>query len=100
MTTKRNSKGQRIVRMTPELMEDLLVHNDILVKTDLPHNARLVSLWVDEENWDYKLKFESSEWEEMVEGEFIPIIEPEVEIVSVEDSDENAVDSRDFSDNV
>jgi len=94
MTTKRNKKGQRIVRMTPELMEDLLVHNDILVKTDLPHNARLVSLWVDDENWSYNLKFESSEWEEMVEGEFIPTIEPEVEIVSVGDSDENAVDSR------
>ena len=73
MTTK-NEKGQRIVELTPELLEDFLVRGG-RIKTDLPEDARLTSLWVDDVAWNYMLKFESSEWETMNEGERIPTIE-------------------------
>lgn len=70
-------KGQRMIRATPELFEAWLVNGNA-VKTDLPENARFVRLWPDEFGRGYYMVFESSEWDELAEGEKIPVITPEI----------------------
>lgn len=79
MTTKSKGKGQRIVRVTPELIQDIFVHG-ARFETNLPKDARLISFNKSENSlWNYWLKFESSEWDELVEGEKIPFIDVKIE---------------------
>lgn len=80
MTTKHPEKGQRRVHVTPEVIEAWLVNGN-RVGTDLPDDARLVSLWVAEEHWHYTLLFESAEWEALGEGELIPKTPVAIEVV-------------------
>lgn len=77
--SQRHNYGQRRIRVTPEVIEAWLV-NENAVETDLPEDARFVRLYPDsDESYGcYFLVFESSQWEELREGEPIPLIEPEV----------------------
>lgn len=76
--------GQRRVKVTPEAIEALLV-NESVVRTGLPDDARFVRLWQSDHGECYYLVFESLEWDELAEGEEIPLLVPEVEWVEEED---------------
>lgn len=73
----REGYGQRRIRVTAELFEAWLV-NQNRVTTDLPDDARFVRLYA-RKHGGYFLVFESSEWDELKEGEPIPRIEASVE---------------------
>lgn len=80
MTSKNCNKGQRIVRVTPEFLEQVLKGRTIKNST-LPDDARLVSLTVCEESaWHYWIKFESSEWDALREGQKIPTVDAQIEL--------------------
>ena len=76
MSTNRVGYGQRRVRITPELIQLLLVRGKAL-DMDLPSDARLTSLYHADAGDTYYLIFESSEWDELDEGEQLPVITPE-----------------------
>lgn len=79
MTTKSRGKGQRIVRVTPEFFQDIFTRG-AKFETNLPEDARLISCnFSDNSHWEYWLKFESSEWDELVEGEQIPFLDVQIE---------------------
>ena len=69
--------GQRRIKVTPEVIEAWLV-NGGRVRTDLPDDARFVRMWPSDRGDCYILVFESSEWDELEEGEEIPEILPKV----------------------
>lgn len=69
--------GQRRMKVTPELIEAWLVNGNA-VKTDLPEDARFVRMWPKDTGDCYVLVFESVEWDELAEGQEIPLITPEV----------------------
>lgn len=77
MSTNRVGYGQRRVRITPELIELLLVRGKAL-EMDLPEDARLTSLYHADGGDTYYLIFESEAWDELAEGEELPVITPEV----------------------
>jgi hypothetical protein len=70
--------GQRRIKVTPEVIEAWLVYGNA-VKTDLPDDARFVRLWQSDTQNAYLMVFESKEWDELAEGEEIPLITPTVE---------------------
>jgi len=70
--------GQRRIKVTPEVIEAWLVYGNA-VKTDLPEDARFIRLWPKDTGDCYILVFESSEWDELAEGEEIPLITLTVE---------------------
>jgi hypothetical protein len=70
--------GQRRIKVTPEVIEAWLVYGNA-VKTDLPEDARFIRLWPKDAGDCYILVFESSEWDELAEGEEIPLITLTVE---------------------
>lgn len=72
--------GQRRVHITPEVIEAWLV-NGHAVTTDLPEDARFVRLWPTDVGHGYMVVFESNEWDELKEGQEIPLITPDVERV-------------------
>jgi hypothetical protein len=79
MTTKQDSKGQRIVRVTPELLQDIFV-NGAKFETNIPDDARLLSFHrSDTSRWEFWFKFESSEWDELMEGDKIPFLDVHIE---------------------
>ena len=71
--------GQRIIEVTPEAIEAWLV-NESCVRTDLPDDARFVRMWSSDTGHAYMMVFESSEWDEISEGEEIPSIVPDIEL--------------------
>lgn len=80
MTTKTKGKGQRIVRVTTEFLQDIMV-SGARFETNLPDDARLID-FIQPQNsrWNYWLKFESSEWNELNEGEKIPFVDVQIEV--------------------
>jgi hypothetical protein len=78
MSSKRVDYGQRRVKISPEAIEAWLVYGNA-VRTDLPEDARLCSLWHSDLGECYYLLFESQAWDEQVEAEEIPLITPDVE---------------------
>ena len=78
MSSNKAGYGQRRVQATPELIESLLVEGKAM-KMDLPDDARLTSLYHADGGGYYNLIFESEEWDELYEGEGLPVITPEVE---------------------
>lgn len=75
MTTKQEGKGQRIVKVTPEFLEDIFARGASF-ESNLPNDARLLECFFSEtDSWNYWMKFESSEWEPLDEGEQIPFFE-------------------------
>lgn len=76
--SKRVGYGQRRIKITPELIEAMLVNPAEQVSVDLPSDARFVRMWPADVGWHYVMVFESSEWEELDEGEEIPLITPGV----------------------
>ena len=79
MSTNRVGYGQRRVRITPELIELLLVRGEG-VKTDLPNDARLTSMYHADGGDSFYFIFESQEWDELEEGEQLPLITPEADV--------------------
>lgn len=75
MSTNRSGYGQRRMRVTPELIELLLVRGKAH-KVDLPEDARLTSMYHAETGESYYLVFESKAWDELKEGEQLPVISP------------------------
>jgi len=71
-------KGQRRVKVSAEAIEAWLVHGNAVV-TDLPNDARFMSLWRTDAGDCYNLLFESAEWDELYEGEVIPELELSIE---------------------
>lgn len=63
--------GQRRIRVTPEVIEAWLI-NENAVRTDLPDDTRFVRMYPTDTGEAYYLVFESSEWDELKEGEEIP----------------------------
>ena len=78
--------GQRRVFVSPEAFEMWLV-NEGRVRTNLPDDARFVRLWEKDDGSCYIMVFESSEWDELEEGEQIPKLEVVAEAIE-EDGDE------------
>jgi len=80
MTTKTNGKGQRIVRVTAEFLQDVFV-SGARFETNLPEDARLIDFMEPRNSrWNYWVKFESSEWDELAEGEKIPFVDVQIEV--------------------
>ena len=79
MTTKTKGKGQQIVRITTEFLQDIMV-SGARFETNLPDDARLIGFMEPHNSrWNYWLKFESSEWDELNEGEKIPFVDVQIE---------------------
>jgi len=74
--SKRVGVGQRRIEVTPELIELLFVEGGS-TGLELPEDARFVRLWAMDTGRGYVLVFESKEWDELEEGEEIPLITPE-----------------------
>lgn len=71
MSSKDPERGQRRVRVSPELIEHFML------ETSLPDDARLLEICRSNkaiETGTYTFVFESKEWDEMEEGEHIPLI--------------------------
>ena len=66
----RPNYGQRRIHVTPEVIEAWLV-NENRVTADLPDDARFVRMYA-RDRGGYYLVFESTEWDELAEGENIP----------------------------
>jgi len=78
MSSNRVGCGQRRVKVTPEVLEAWLVTGG-RVQTDLPEDARLASLWHSDMGDCYYLLFESEAWDELAEGQEVPLITPTVD---------------------
>lgn len=73
----REGWGQRRVLITPEAIESYMV-NEMRIKSNLPEDARFLRMYPRPKG-DYIMIFESSEWDELKEGEDIPKFEARVE---------------------
>lgn len=70
MTSKHETKGQRRLVITPELLEEFFIHG-VALRSSIPDDARLVGHWRNEMG-NHEFLFESSEWDALQEGERIP----------------------------
>ena len=60
-------KGMKRVRVTQEFIQEVLKEQN----EDIPNDARLITMEFDSSNLQYYCVFESEEWGERREGEFI-----------------------------
>lgn len=73
----RRGYGQRLIRVSPKLLEEILIRSKKRdVGFDLPDDARMLSMWRSDAGSEYLITFESKEWDELMEGQEIPLLEP------------------------